>query len=88
MRDAFTEYKEAVNQVDPNFDGDYYDRLILDEPQTPAPEDSVGFEQLDLIGTPGTIAIPPAEPNVAPAETQAMPPQETPVKQLAKPTPN
>ena len=37
MRDAIAEYKEAMKRVDPSFDGDYYDRLILGEPQTPAP---------------------------------------------------
>ena len=52
MRDTVGEYKMAVKKVDPNFDLDYYDNLILGEPQTPAPEDSVGFENLDPIGTP------------------------------------
>lgn len=37
MRDAVVEYKEALKQVDPNFNGDYYDRLILGEPQTSTP---------------------------------------------------
>ena len=32
MRDAVAEYKEAVKKFDPNFDNDYYDRLILGEP--------------------------------------------------------
>ena len=44
MRDATTEYKESLKRVDPNFDADHYDRLILGEPQTPAPEDQVGFD--------------------------------------------
>ena len=56
MRDVVTEYREAVKKVDSNFDDDYYNRLILGEPQTPAPKDSVGFEQLDPIGMPGTGA--------------------------------
>ena len=58
MRDAVTEYKEVVKQVDPNFDGDYYNRVILGEPQTPAPEDPFGFEQLDPIGMPDTALVP------------------------------
>lgn len=44
MRDAVTEYKESLKRVDPSFNGDYYNRLILDEPQTPAPEDLVEFD--------------------------------------------
>ena len=32
MRDAVGEYKMAVKKVDPNFDIDYYDNLILGEP--------------------------------------------------------
>ena len=32
MRDAVAEYKEDVKKVDPNFDVDYYDMLILGEP--------------------------------------------------------
>ena len=56
MRDAVTEYKQAVKKVDPNFDDDYYDSLMLGEPQTPPLEDPIGFEQLDPIGTSGTTA--------------------------------
>ena len=37
MRDAMVEYNMVVKRVDPNFDGDYIDSIILDEPQTPAP---------------------------------------------------
>ena len=44
MRDAVVEYKMAVKRVDPNFDGNYIDSLILGEPKTPAPEHRVGFE--------------------------------------------
>ena len=44
MRGTITEYKESLKQVDSTFDADYYDRLILGEPQTPAPEDPVGFD--------------------------------------------
>ena len=61
MRDAITEYKESLKRVDPSFDADYYDRLILGEPQTPTPEDSIGFEQLDPIRTLRTAAGPSAE---------------------------
>ena len=65
MRDVVDEYKMAIKKVDPTFDGDHYDSLIFDEPSTPAPEDPVGFEQLDPIGTPGAAtkqeAAPPAE---------------------------
>ena len=32
IRDAVTEYKQAVRRVDPSFDGAYYDSLILREP--------------------------------------------------------
>ena len=32
MRDATMEYKESLKWVDPSFDADYYDRLILGEP--------------------------------------------------------
>ena len=32
MRDVVVEYKEALKQVDLNFDGDCYDMLILGEP--------------------------------------------------------
>ena len=53
MRDVVSEYKIVLKKVDPNFNSDYYDNLILSEPQTLAPEDPVGFEQLDPIGTPG-----------------------------------
>ena len=46
----------------------HYDNLILGEPQTPAPEDPVGLENLDPIGTPGADAeqstVPLAEPLV------------------------
>ena len=60
------EYKMAIKKVDLNFDGDHYDNLIFGEPYTPAPEDPVGLEQLDLIGTPGAAAeqevVPSTEP--------------------------
>ena len=47
-----------MKKINPNFDADHYDRLILEleEPQTPAPEDPVGFDQLDSIGTLGNVA--------------------------------
>ena len=63
MRDAMDEYKMSIKKVDPTFDGDYYDNLIFGEPSTPAPEDPIGFKQLDPIGTPGAAA----EPQNAPA---------------------
>ena len=44
MRDVVAEYKMVVKKADPNFDDDYYDSLILGEPQTSASEDPVGFE--------------------------------------------
>ena len=65
-----------MKKFDLNFKGDYYDRLILGEPQTPTPEDQVGFEQLDQIGKPKTVA----ELNTAPSETQSAPTQETSVQ--------
>ena len=40
MRDAVNEYKASIKRVDPSFDGDHYDHLILGEPATPAFEDS------------------------------------------------
>ena len=40
MRDVVNEYKASIKRVDPTFDGDYYDRLVSGEPDTPAPEDS------------------------------------------------
>ena len=60
MRDATEEYKAQLKKVNPDFDAEYYDKLILeaDEPQTPALEDLVGFDQLVLIRTPGTTASP------------------------------
>ena len=56
MRDAVGEYKMAVKKVDSNLDVDYYDKLILSEPQTLVPEDPVGFKNVDPIGTPGVDA--------------------------------
>ena len=60
MQDATTEYKASLKKVNPNFNVEHYDRLILklDEPQTPAPEDPVRFDQLDPIGTPGNTTGP------------------------------
>ena len=37
MRDAVAEYKMAVKKVDSTFDLDYYNSLILGEPQTLTP---------------------------------------------------
>ena len=68
IRDATMEYKESLKRVDPSFDADHYDRLILCEPQTPTSEDLVGFDQLDPIGTPGTAAGPSADRDIASAE--------------------
>ena len=62
MRDAVDEYKMAIKKVDPNFDGDHYNNLIFGEPSTLAPKDHVGFEQLDLIGTPGATTEQKAAP--------------------------
>ena len=45
------EYKTVVKKANPTFDPDYYDSLILGEPQTLAPKDPVRFEQVDPIGT-------------------------------------
>ena len=42
----------AVKKVNPTFNVDYYDNLILGKPQTPALKDLVGFEHLDPIETP------------------------------------
>ena len=62
MRDATKEYKASLKKVNLDFDVEYYDKLILraNEPQTPAPKDPVGFDQLNPIGTPGTTAGPSA----------------------------
>ena len=40
MRDVVNKYKASIKKVDPTFDRDYYDGLILGEPATHAPEDS------------------------------------------------
>ena len=66
MRDAVDEYKMAIKKVDLNFDGDHYDNLIFGEPSTPAPEDPVGFKQLDPIGTLGATAEQEAAPSTEP----------------------
>ena len=60
MQDATEEYKAQLKKVNPDFDTEHYDRLILrlEDPQTPAPEDPVGFDQLDQIGTPGNTTSP------------------------------
>ena len=84
MRDAMAEYKIAVKKVDPNFDGNYIDSLILGEPQTHALEDLIGFDHLDPIGTPRVTA----EPNVGafaklPEDAIAQPPASTLADQLA-----
>ena len=75
MRDAVDKYKMAIKKVDPNFDGDYYDNLIFGKPSTPAPEDPIGFKQLDPIGTLGAAAEPENAPTVEP-ETSAPAEQE------------
>ena len=71
MKDATMVYKESLKWVDPGFDVDYYDRLILGEPQTLSPEDRVGFDQLDPIGTLRTAAGLSTEQDIAPVEEQA-----------------
>ena len=86
MRDVVAEYKEALKGVDPNFNGDHYDKLILGEPQTIASDNPVGFKQLAPIGTPGIATSPLVEPNAAPAETLAMAQQEALIQQPAEPT--
>ena len=54
--------KASLMKVNSGFDVEYYDKLILepDEPQTLAPEDLVGFDQLDPIRTPRTAVGPSA----------------------------
>ena len=46
LNDATEEYKASLRKVNPNFDSEHYDRLILvlEEPQIPALEDPVGFD--------------------------------------------
>ena len=60
LNDDTEEYKALLKRVNPDFDTEHYDRLILEleEPQPPALEDSIGFNQLDSIGTPGNAAGP------------------------------
>ena len=62
MNYAFEEYKASLKRVDPNFDAEYYDDLILQqalgELQTPITEDLVGFDHLDPIGTLGNTVDP------------------------------
>ena len=62
MRDATEAYKAQLKKVNLDFDTKYYDKLILkvNEPQTPALDDPVGFDKLDLIGTFGTATGPSA----------------------------
>ena len=71
IRDATEKYKTSLKRVNPDFDAEYYDRLILEveKPQTPAPEDLVGFDQLNPIGTLGTAAGPSALVRDAEAST-------------------
>ena len=68
MRDATMEYKESLKRVDLSFNADHYDRLILGELQTLTPEDSVGFDQLDPIGTLGTTMGPSVDQDIVPAK--------------------
>ena len=53
INDATEEFKALLRRVNPDFDAEHYDKLILEleEPQTLAHEDLVGFDQLDPIGT-------------------------------------
>ena len=87
MRDVVAEYKESLKQLDSSFDGDYYDRLILSEPLTPTPEDPVGFDQLDPIGTLGTTAEPSANQVTVPTEALVAP-TEAPIQQPVEPIAN
>ena len=61
MRDATKDYKAQLKKVNPDFDAEHYDKLILksEEPWTPAPKDLVRFNQLDPIETLETTAGPP-----------------------------
>ena len=86
MRDATTEYKESLKSIDPNFDFDYYDRLILGDLQTPAFEDPVGFDQLNLIGTLGTTAGPSTDQDAAPVEKPAKPLADQDAASVKRPT--
>ena len=86
MKDAMVEYKESSKWVDPNFDTDHHDRLILGDPQTPASEDSVGFNQIDPIGTPGTVVGPPTDQDIAPTEKPVEPPADQDAAPTEKPT--
>ena len=67
MMDAVAKYKVALKKADPNFDNDYYESFILEEPLTPAPEDPVGFDQLDPIETSGAAAEQGTEAPTEPA---------------------
>ena len=62
FQDATKEYKAQLKKVNSDFDVEHYDRLILalEEAHTPAPEDLVGFNQLDPIGTKRNAAGPSA----------------------------
>ena len=90
IRDATEEYKESIKKVNPDFDADYYDILILEpgEPQTPAPKDPASFDQLDPIWTPGTTAGPSTDQDTSPIEKPVEPPAEqddVPVEKPAEP---
>ena len=75
MMDAVAKYKVALKKADPNFDNDYYESLILGEPLTPVPEDPVGFDQLDPIGTPGVAAEQGTKALTEPAQDAIAQPQ-------------
>ena len=89
MQDAIEEYKAQLKKVNPDFDVDHYDKIILglEEPQTPTPEDPIGFDQLDPIGTLGNAAGPSTiEANAEASTSQATEqPADKPVNQPADP---
>ena len=60
MNDTTEEYKASLRRVNPDFDAEHYDRLILEleKPQTLTPNDPVGFDKLELIGILGNAVDP------------------------------
>ena len=62
IKDVVDEYKMAIKKVDRTSDGDHYDSLIFGKLSIPAPEDPVGFKQLDPIGTLGAAVKQEATP--------------------------
>ena len=80
--------KAQLKKVNPDFDVEHYDKLILetDEPQTLAPKDPIGFDQLDPIRTLGTTTGPSAFGEKAVASPSQAPDQPAEKELTLRPT--